>query len=398
LGLSLVGALAAHTAVNAQFAAERGTPPPAQPAAPMPRTVPVQQPAAPPVQQSAASPAQSTPSAHPLYVRPEVGGWMICVKSYTGPEAQQLAEQMANEIRQTYKAGAYLFEWGDEERQKEQQRRERIKQEMAKEYAPFLAIQREQRAKAEREGIAFIPTPAKVRLGKIEYPEQWAVLVGGFKDMKSARAALDTVRQWQPPRNTKLLDRAVIAPTSNQQVQGEGAYINPFATAMVVPNPAIRRSEPGQPPPIDPALVELNQAEDLSLLKARKKWTLIVKRFNVPTQIQSKKGDVSFVDKLFSGDKPARMLEATARQARALAQALRDSKMKPHPFEAFVLHHRTESFVTVGQFDSPDDPAMAQMWQILSGMTFKIEYKDGRPPETKRMFDAIIPMQVPQVR
>src|SRR5205807_4374479 len=105
-------------------------------------------------------------------------------------------------------------------------------------------------------------------------------------------------------------------------------------------------------------LAKLNEAEELSLLKARKPWTLMVKRFIVPTQVQSKDGDVSVIDRLFGGDNAAKWLDATAKQARTLAVALRHHDMKPHPFEAFVLHYRTESLVTVGQFDSPEDPAM----------------------------------------
>jgi hypothetical protein len=166
---------------------------------------------------------------------------------------------------------------------------------------------------------------------------------------------------------------------------------------MTAPNPAVRRSVPGQAPPADPAVVKLNEAEELSLLNARKPWTLMVKRFVVPTQVQGKAEDGTVFDRLFGGDDSARWLEATARQARALAQALRHRDMKPHPFEAFVLHYRTESLVTVGQFDGPDDPALIDTWYALTGMTFRVDYKDGRPAEVKKMFDAVIPMQVPRV-
>ena len=38
--------------------------------------------------------------AHPWYVKPEAGAWMICVKSYSGDNAKMFAESLAQEINQ----------------------------------------------------------------------------------------------------------------------------------------------------------------------------------------------------------------------------------------------------------------------------------------------------------
>jgi hypothetical protein len=384
LGLGLAGVAAVQATAAAQFAADRGNPPPTPPA-----------PAAP----APEAPQQPPAASHPWYVRPDLGPWMICVKSYTGPDSKKLAEELAAYIRQAHKAGAYLFEWGGEEREKERQRQEEVRRQKQKEYAPFLAVREQMKAKAAAEGLEFLDTPTKYRLGKIDYPEQWAVLIGGFKDMDAARKALDVVRKWKPPENTALMDQAVIVrPGENGVGTKEVAHINPFAAAMTAPNPAVHRSTSGQAPPADPAVVKLNEAEELSLLNARKPWTLMVKRFVVPTQVQGRSEDGTVFDRLFGGDDAAKWLEATARQARELAKALRSDKQDPkYRFETFVLHYRTESLVTVGQFDSPDDPALIDAWYRLTGMTFRVDYKDGRPPETKKMFDVVIPMQVPRV-
>lgn len=366
LGLGLAGMAAVQATAMAQVAADPGTPP------------------------SAAQPA-AVP-AHPWYVRADLGPWMICVKSYSGPESRQLAETLAAEIRQTHNAGAYLFEWGSEARQQEMERRRKVKEELEQEQAPFLAAQAKAKAEAAAAGIEFIDTPVKVRVPIVRYPEQWAVLLGGFPDMDAARKALDAVRRWPPPKDTKLMDQAFIS----RPGQPEAAYINPFAAAMTAPNPTIRRAASDQTPAIDPAVVKLNEAEELSLLKARKPWTLMVKRFVVPTHVQGKADDGTVFDKLFGKDDGARWLEITATNARTLAQTLRHEKMKPRPFEAFVLHNRTESLVTVGQFDGPEDPALIETWKVLSEMTFKLDYQDGRPSEMKKMFDVVIPMQVPR--
>jgi hypothetical protein len=395
VGLGRAGLAAAQSTATAQFAADRGNPPPATspaPAAAVPAApaTPAPPPAAAP--QPPADPAQPPAAAHPWYVRPDLGPWMICVKSYSGPESRKLAETLAAEIRKAHNAGAYLFEWGAEERQQEEKRREKAREELQKEQAPFLQVRAQMKAKAAAQGIEFIDTPVKVRVPIVRYPEQWAVLVGGFKDMDAARKALDAVRQWPPPKDTRLMDQTFIA----RPGQPEAAYINPFAAAMTAPNPSVHRG--GQTPSIDPAVVKLNEAEDLSLLKARKPWTLMVKRFVVPTHVQGKTDDGTVFDKLFGKDDGARWLEITATNARTLAQALRNEEMKPHPLEAFVLHYKTESLVTVGQFDGPEDPELIKAWQLLSTMTFKLDYKDGRPSEVKKMYDAVIPMQVPRAR
>lgn len=383
LGLGLAGVAAAQATAVAQFAADRDTQPPTTQPAPPPSF-----PTA-PADRSPAAPAQP-PAAHPWYVRPDLGPWMICIKSYSGPESRKLAETLAAEIRRTHNAGAYLFEWGSEERQQEMARREKVREELQKEQAPFLQVREQMKQEAAKNGIEFIDTPVRVRVPIVRYPEQWAVLVGGFPDMDAARKALDAVRKWPAPKDTRLMDQAFIS----RPGQPEAAYINPFAAAMTAPNPAVRRGGDGQPA-VDPAVVKLNEAEELSLLQARKPWTLMVKRFVVPTQVQGNAEDGTVFDKLFGKDEAARWLEVTATNARTLAQTLRNEKMKPHPFEAFVLHSRTESLVTVGQFDSPEDPDLIRTWKVLSEMTFKLDYQDGRPSAMKKMFDVVIPMQVP---
>lgn len=423
LGLGLVGTVALQTGALGQFAADR-TPPPtgqlptlpssAPPTSPTPTLSPALQPAAQP----------KPPSApHPWAVRPEYGAWFISVKSYTklgkddNPRAK--AEQLAQYIRQTHNAGAYLFEWGAEERQKEEERQAIIRKRKQAEYAPFLAVRDQMKVKAAQEGTVFLDSPEKYHIGKVTIPEQWAVIIGGFKDMDSARQALDTIRKWPAPEDKSLLDQGIIDRVdAKEKVEDtkfnidliaakkngpdlkdnkiEGAYFNPFKTAMVVPNPAIKRGGAGQAPPADPALAKLNEAEDLSLLKARKPWTLMVKRYSAPTRVEGREGSPTVVEKLFGTDESAKLLEASAKQARSLAEALRHPNMRPQRFESFVLHGRQDSIVTVGQFDSPEDPLLAEMWTKLYKLSFEVKYEDGRPTEFKRMFDVVIPMQVPR--
>lgn len=398
----LAGVVAIQAGAFAQFAADRtpATPLPTLPTTTQPTAPPAATPFTPTPTRSAPATQPKAPTApHPWAVRPEYGAWFISVKSYSkfdkddNPRAK--AEQLAQYIRQTHNAGAYLFEWGAEERQKEEERQAAIRKQKQAEYAPFLTVRDQVKAKAAQEGTVFLDVPEKYHIGKVNIPEQWAVVIGGFKDMDSARQALDAIRKWPSPTAEHLLDRAVID-RSGIKEKSEGEYFNPFKTAMVVPNPAIKRGAAGQAPPADPALAKLNEAEDLSLMKARKPWTLMVKRFTAPSRVQGREATPSVVEKIFGTDESARILDANAKQARALAEALRHPDMKPRQFESFVLHGRLDSIVTVGQFDGPDDPLLAETWKTLYNMTFEVDYRDGRPKEFKRMFDAVIPMQIPR--
>ena len=424
--LGLAGAMMAPSLAFAQqFGEDR-----LKPAAPAPAPAPAQPPAAypsfptgtpaptPGVRPVAAvAPAVQT---HPWAAKAEHGPWMICIKSYSDKgrtqnsasrSSEQLAVELTTEIRTQCKAAAYVYEWGSEDRAREMARQEEYRRQIRKEYEPFLALQHDLKAKADAQGVGFIETPAKYKLPTIEYTTQWGVFVGGFKDMETARKALDVVRLWSPPKAQHLMDRAVMAnekvtesaqkKATFENLNVEHAFLNPYTTAIVVPNPAIR-SDQNAKQAVDPALVMFNKEEPLSLLKTRKKYTLMVKGFTIPTTVQPKDVDGSVIGRIFNGDEAERILEATARQARSLAESLRNPEMKPYPFESYVLHMRTGSIVTVGQYDSIEDPQLIETLRVLIGMTFEVHEKDpktgkaGRVTETRRMFDAVLPMAVPR--
>src|SRR5687767_10946251 len=94
--LGLAGVAVAQATAAAQFAADRGSPPPAAQTTPPP--TPPTAPTTPPP--AATAPAEQPASAHPWYVRPDLGPWMICVKSYSGPGSKALAEELAQHVRQ----------------------------------------------------------------------------------------------------------------------------------------------------------------------------------------------------------------------------------------------------------------------------------------------------------
>lgn len=376
---------------------------PAQTTATMPRSAP-----------PAAMPPQEPP--HEWAVMPVHGEWMICVKSYSGAKAKQHAVELCDQIRRQYKAAAYLYDRNYEERRRDEQRKAEIRMYRERELTPFLQVQAEMKKKAEAEGREFIEAPVTIRMPTVRLEEQWAVLVGGFKDLDTASAALAVIRKWPAPTGEHLMDHMVMQKPGADGRPGttEAAYLNPFTNSMAVPNPSIKKTT-GTTPAVDPALVRLNEDEPLSVLKNPKGWTLIVKDFTIPLSVQSKDQEGGFVGRIFGANNdPGTILEATAKQARELAKALRNPDMEraaavaakrcgltPRPLESFVLHVRTGSRVTVGSFDSPEDPALAEMQRLLAHMSFKIE----RPGEGGRkiveevsLFDGITPMPVPRLR
>ena len=443
LGYGLAGAILVQSTATAQFAADRpATPAPFGGALPTAAPTPAARPASaaptlptgfqPANQLTPASPFarperreayQQIPSSIPAQpqaphvwaVKADHGGWMICVKSYIGEESRSMAERLAKEIREKHKVASYLFERNAEERAAELAQIDLIRKSEQLKNQPLIEIQNQARKAAEVRGEPYIESPLKLKIPKpaMEMQEQWAVLIGGFPTMEAARKALDTVRKLPAPTDTTLLDRTSIgvggeeATGIKSEFKSSWNFVNPYACAMVVPNPAAAKANQEEKHKLEPFIVKINLDVKNSLLKATKPWTLIVRTFSVPTKMVGKDGGGGNIfTKLFSPERKS-MLDVTGDEAERLAESLRHrNMMQPNmtePFEAFVLHLHMGSIVTVGQFDGPDDPKLLETQRILKGITFNmmksetvpVMGKDGRP-DVQRMFDSVSPFPVPK--
>ena len=423
VGLSLLSSASAAFAQG--FGSDRPTAPAPAPAAPVPMTPAAELPSFPTAPVSA-SPALARPAApvslppqepqHEWAVQPGHGEWMVCVKSYTGAKAKSNAVELCEQIRRQHNAAAYLYDRNYEERRRDEQRKAEIRAARERELTPFLRVQAEMKKKATEEGREFLDAPVTIRMPTVRLEEQWAVVVGGFKDLDAASAALAQIRRWPAPTGEHLMDHMVMQRPGENGRPGssDATYLNPFTNSMAVPNPSIKRTT-GTTMPLDPALARLNEDEPLSVLRNPKGWTLIVKDFSIPLSVQTKDQEGGIIGRVFGANNdPGSILEATAKQARELAKALRTPDMEraagaaarrlgltPRPLESFVLHVRTGSRVTVGSFDSPEDPALAEMQRLLANMSFKVERpgENGRKiVEEIRLFDGITPMPVPRAR
>jgi hypothetical protein len=390
LGWGLAGVVATASAATAQFASDRAASPPALP--PVTANSGANNPSTP----------EAPPSAHPWYVKPEHGQWMICVKSYAGPQARQLAEELAKEIRQTYRVPAYLFEKGSDEKKRQEAfiAQERARQEA--ELEKFMEVARKQREEAALKGMEFMEPKPKLRIPKYQaIDEQWAVLIGGWKDMDTARKELDKVRAWQPPKNENLMDRGVITkPGQDGQLTGEVASINPFLYGMVVPNPVAPKSN--ETDRLDPVIAKLNEKEELSVLRIQKPYTIVVKSFHpFRRRVDGKDAEKSVMERLFGKDDGQEM-QVMAQQAVEFAKALRafrDEQGNPRPIESYVLHTLHGTLVCVGQFDGPDDPEMARVSRELEALRFNVRREDTFNEQTKvKLFDPLFAMQIPRAK
>lgn len=299
-------------------------------------------------------------------VTPQAGPWMICVASYMGESAAELAYQLCTHLRQK-NYPAYVYNRGSAERKKLQEE-----------------LDQQQRA-----------MPGVPRRRKLAHPEeeQFAVLLGGFPDVDAASAQLKKVRKWDLP-DIKLKSGKpafdtydVYEPSKDKKFELKRFPVNPFHTAMVVPNP----TAPSQHKPVvkvDPLWKTLNANEPRSLYKCPKKWTLAVQEFRGAYAVQTASSPGGgFLEKIGLGDHSARRLDNAARMAEQVCDMF-----KKLGFKSYVLHTRYNSIVTVGEFDARDDPALLRTQEQLARMSFQ----NGTTGETAfNLFAKALPMEVP---
>jgi hypothetical protein len=270
-------------------------------------------------------------------ITPQVGPWLICAAHYSGPEAPEFARQMVQWLRLRGQP-AYVFNRADEKRMRENKEEE----EKARAYPGY----RPRRTRVE---------------------EQCVVLIGGFASPEAANAALKSVRglpmpEVRLPSGAPAFDRIIDTEQKPDSLQVlKEKQLNPFQTAFVTHNPTIPQTPR---PKFDPAWVKLNANEDYSLFKCPQPYTLVVRMYAGLSQtVSSEATSGGFLDKLWGGKKDSEMLNAAAYNAHELARALR----KLH-FDAYVLHTRTSSVVTVGGFASDSDPKMDTVRQQLAAL------------------------------
>ncbi len=319
-----------------------------------------------------------------IQVTKEHGPWMVMVHAYTGPEASLMARQMVMELREAYKLSAHTFNFGAEEKRKEI---ERVK-----------GIIEKQKEYLARNGM---PLDQPVRIRTMHIEEQVGVLVGGYPNEDAARRVVDQLHKVKPPDPNKVMLDKKIFYMEEKKEKGSGsqttkaveAYVNPFLGAFVVHNPRTKQERPADWDKLDMGLLQrLNRDESFSLLHCKKQYTLAVKDFKTPTMVQARSAGGSFLEALGMGGKSGQRIDAAAESAHNFAELLRKAKL-----EAYVLHTKYTSFVTVGGYDSTDDPAMRSMANTIETKLMpQISQLFPLPPNQSMSQAKVLPMQIPR--
>ncbi|HYV39657.1 MAG TPA: hypothetical protein VE988_28470 [Gemmataceae bacterium] len=277
-----------------------------------------------------------------IAIQPNAGNWVMCIQSYSGKDAAKMARDLVIELRgnAAYKLNAFTYRQGVDECKAEQQR---IKDEVARKQAEFAKNN--------------LPLDTPLRIAFTRYEIQYAVLIAGYKDKESAKIAMDDLRKKKLPDldpNKVQLDMkyGVEYDKSGAPTKAAAVAINPLAQAWVCPNPSKRADRSTGPSAEDMALMKkLNAQEPYSLLKCPKKITLAVREFAMPSELRTDKTTtMSFLEKIGLTSAPA-TYDTAAISAQNLADLLRKGN-----FEAYVLHTKYSSYVTVGSYDSEQDP------------------------------------------
>lgn len=190
---------------------------------------------------------------------------------------------------------------------------------------------------------------------------------------------------------------------------------SPFSRAFMTINPLwegeVRDTEE------DNFITELNAGQKYSLLQNKSKYTLVVATFHGSSVIQvgSNRASkaVGFFDKHFG-----KSLDDCAENAILLTEKLRSAKKYGYDtnYDAWVFHDKYKSIVTIGSFDSKDDPRIRTMAtqyggkavrhpdtgeDVLAGEVFAIPKvtKNNEQPAHSWVFDAQPRlMEIPRIR
>jgi hypothetical protein len=329
----------------------------------------------------AAGLAQTPAAADPnqaYAITPAAGPWTICVSSFTGDAAPKLAHDLVVELRTKYRLAAYLYNRGAEQRRQQE--------------LEFQERRRQQEEALRRAGLNAADMPMRKRTVRIE--EQYAVLLGGYKDMDSASNDLKRVKKLAAPQSVpggSIFKQELADVTTGRQSQPQEVKLNPFVTSFVTPNPTVPVAANAHQ--ADPFLKVLNADEPYSLLKCKHPYTLAIKEYYGATVVQaSTTPPSSFMDKIGFGGKAGAQLNAGAQNAHNMAEALRNPRIG---LEAYVLHTRTASIVTVGGFDSPKDKRMEEVVQTLA-RSFHISAENPQFNSGVDMFSQPRLMEVPR--
>ncbi len=246
------------------------------------------------------------------------------------------------------------------------------------------------------------------RMKNLRVVDSVCVLAGNYKSIDEAKAqeTLKFIKQYNP----KAFETGVNFVVSPGRP-------GPLSKAFLTSNPLLSNDEmEAMKQATDPLLISLNNNEQFSLYENTGKYTLMVAKFsgksvNVVNESMEK------AESYFT--KGGNDLDQAAISARNLVKALRsrepvttDPDFKDYcRLDAYIWHDHTSSIVTVGSFESAQDPQIRKYVELF-GPKVKVSESGQKTPDYRYLpvpqeeggfnvipFDPSLPMiAVPHVR
>jgi hypothetical protein len=189
------------------------------------------------------------------------------------------------------------------------------------------------------------------------------VLAGNYTAINDEKA--QKTLKWVKTYKAKSLSEGV---TYNDK-DGRG----PLAGSFLAINPLLSPEEV-QSHSVDPFVISLNSGMRNGLFENKGKYTLVVASFGGKNVFKSVKDKLPGADEFLKKSQENESdLDDAAENALHLAQHLRgetvircapNEEVQHKNIDAFVWHDQYKSIVTVGQFDSPNDP-MIQKYRTI---------------------------------
>ena len=136
----------------------------------------------------------------------------------------------------------------------------------------------------------------------------------------------------------------------------------PLSGAFLTVNPLLSPEEI-QKSKNDPLILRLNSGMRHSLLKNRGKYTLQIATFTGKSMMDNnRQSDISKFD-----EKLGKLLDRAGNDAWRLCEAMRNAKSLGYEtdYETWVFHDRNKSIVTVGSYDTKDDPRLIAAYKFF---------------------------------
>lgn len=203
------------------------------------------------------------------------------------------------------------------------------------------------------------------------------VLAGNYKkiDDKQAQDTLRDIKKFRPKFMTDPKSGAVVRESSSNK-------LGPFANAFLTINPQLKPKDVVEHT-VDNVVRSLNSGIDYPVVGLKSKYTLKIATFTgksvVPVGNSKYSGKEENFDKAIQESAGPYSLARAGEDATQLTYALRANNGVTRPlgrdqFDAYVYHDRFQSYVTIGAFNSPNDPEIKRLVEIFMA---SYELRDG---------------------